>query len=90
MGLGDDLEREAKAKNVSMHRLGHVDDEIYRSALSAATLMVLPSEYEAFGIVLLEAAAAKTPVRTAKPLPRFGLYRIERARLSPDIIVSIM
>ncbi len=62
MGLGDDLEREAKAKNVSMHRLGHVDDEIYRSALSAATLMVLPSEYEAFGIVLLEAAAAKTPV----------------------------
>jgi len=25
-------------------------------------LMVLPSEYEAFGIVLLEAAAAKTPV----------------------------
>ena len=62
MGLGDVLEREAKAKNVSMHRLGHVDDEIYRSALSAATLMVLPSEYEAFGIVLLEAAAAKTPV----------------------------
>lgn len=62
MGLGDDLEKEAKSKNVNMHRLGHVDDEIYRSALSAATLMVLPSEYEAFGIVLLEAAAAKTPV----------------------------
>lgn len=62
MGLGDDLENDAKSKNVTMHRLGHVDDEIYRSALSAATLMVLPSEYEAFGIVLLEAAAAKTPV----------------------------
>ncbi len=62
MGLGDDLEKDAKSKNVTMHRLGHVDDEIYRSALSAATLMVLPSEYEAFGIVLLEAAAAKTPV----------------------------
>ena len=62
MGLGDDLKKEAKSKNVNMHRLGHVDDEIYRSALSAATLMVLPSEYEAFGIVLLEAAAAKTPV----------------------------
>ncbi len=62
MGLGDDLEKEAKSRNVNMHRLGHVDDEIYRSALSAATLMVLPSEYEAFGIVLLEAAAAKTPV----------------------------
>ena len=62
MGLGDDLEKEAKSRNVNMYRLGHVDDEIYRSALSAATLMVLPSEYEAFGIVLLEAAAAKTPV----------------------------
>jgi D-inositol-3-phosphate glycosyltransferase len=45
-----------------MHRLGHVDDEIYRSALSAAEVLVLPSEYEAFGIVLLEAAAAGTPV----------------------------
>ena len=45
-----------------MHRLGHVDDEIYRSALSAAEILVLPSEYEAFGIVLLEAAAAQTPV----------------------------
>jgi len=62
MGIGDDLESEAKSKNVNMYRLGHVDDETYRSALSAATLMVLPSEYEAFGIVLLEAAAAKTPV----------------------------
>ena len=42
--------------------MGHVDDEIYRSALSAAEVLVLPSEYEAFGIVLLEAAAAGTPV----------------------------
>jgi glycosyltransferase involved in cell wall biosynthesis len=45
-----------------MHRLGHVDDVVYRSALAAAEVLVLPSEYEAFGIVLLEAAAAKTPV----------------------------
>ena len=62
MGLGKDLDKIASSKGVKMHRLGHVDDEIYRSALSAAEVLVLPSEYEAFGIVLLEAAAAQTPV----------------------------
>ena len=62
MGLGKELDQLALSKNIKMHRLGHVDDEIYRSALSAAEVLVLPSEYEAFGIVLLEAAAAGTPV----------------------------
>ncbi len=62
MGLGEDLDQLAISKNVKMHRIGHVDDKMYRSALSAADVLVLPSEYEAFGIVLLEAAAAKTPV----------------------------
>ena len=62
MGLGKRLEKEASDKGVKMHRLGHIDDETYRSVLSAAEMLVLPSEYEAFGIVLLEAAAAKTAV----------------------------
>ena len=62
MGLGEKLDKVAVSKNVTMHRLGHVDDGVYRSALSAAEILVLPSEYEAFGIVLLEAAAAATPV----------------------------
>ena len=62
MGLGEQLEKEASDKGVTMHRLGHIDDETYRSVLSAAEMLVLPSEYEAFGIVLLEAAAAKTAV----------------------------
>ena len=62
MGLGKKLEKEASDKGVTMHRLGHIDDETYRSVLSAAEMLVLPSEYEAFGIVLLEAAAAKTAV----------------------------
>ena len=62
MGLGKQLEKEASDKGVKMHRLGHIDDETYRSVLSAAEMLVLPSEYEAFGIVLLEAAAAKTAV----------------------------
>ena len=62
MGLGKQLEKEASEKGVSMHRLGHIDDETYRSVLAAAEMLVLPSEYEAFGIVLLEAAAAETAV----------------------------
>tara|TARA_Y100001970_G_scaffold94735_1_gene119378 strand:+ start:135 stop:1292 length:1158 start_codon:yes stop_codon:yes gene_type:complete len=66
MGLGEDLDKLAISKNVRMHRIGHVDDNMYRSALSAADVLVLPSEYEAFGIVLLEAAAAKTPVVATK------------------------
>ena len=62
MGLGKKLEKEASDKGVKMHRLGHIDDETYRSVLAAAEMLVLPSEYEAFGIVLLEAAAAETAV----------------------------
>lgn len=62
MGLGKKLEKEASEKGVKMHRLGHIDDETYRSVLAAAEMLVLPSEYEAFGIVLLEAAAAETAV----------------------------
>ena len=62
MGLCKQLEKEALEKGVSMHRLGHIDDETYRSVLAAAEMLVLPSEYEAFGIVLLEAAAAETAV----------------------------
>ena len=62
MGLGKLLEIEALEKGVRMHRLGHIDDETYRSVLAAAEMLVLPSEYEAFGIVLLEAAAAETAV----------------------------
>ena len=62
MGLGKDLDGLALSHKVKMHRLGHVDDDVYRSALATAEVLVLPSEYEAFGIVLLEAAAANTPV----------------------------
>ena len=62
MGLGKQLEKEASEKGGRMHRLGHIDDETYRSVLAAAEMLVLPSEYEAFGIVLLEAAAAETAV----------------------------
>jgi len=46
-----------------LHVLGHVDDDAVLSAgYREARLTVLPSEYEAFGLVLLESLAAGTPV----------------------------
>lgn len=41
---------------------GYLDDYTVRSLLKAADVVVVPSLYEPFGIVALEAMAAKTPV----------------------------
>jgi len=62
MGPGEALDAQAAAAGITLHRLGHLDDDLYRSAFGAAELLALPSDYEAFGIVLLEAAAAGLPV----------------------------
>lgn len=59
------LEARAKALGVSgrVHLLGHIeDDTLLAAAYREARLTVLPSEYEAFGLVLLESLAAGTPV----------------------------
>ena len=46
-----------------VHLVGHVaDDALLAAAYREARLTVLPSEYEAFGLVLLESLAAGTPV----------------------------
>ncbi len=46
-----------------VHVLGHVeDDRELAAAYAEARLLALPSEYEAFGLVLLEALAHGTPV----------------------------
>jgi glycosyltransferase involved in cell wall biosynthesis len=62
MGPGEALDAQAAAAGITLHRLGHLDNDLYRSAFGAAELLALPSDYEAFGIVLLEAAAAGLPV----------------------------
>ena len=59
------VEARAKALGLSdrVHLLGHIeDDTVLASAYREARLTVLPSEYEAFGLVLLESLAAGTPV----------------------------
>ena len=59
------LEERSRALGVSdrVRFLGHVDDPAqYRDVIRGASALVLPSEWEAFGLVLLEAMAARTPI----------------------------
>jgi glycosyltransferase involved in cell wall biosynthesis len=47
----------------SVHWLGRVEPRAaYRGVIRGARALVLPSEWEAFGLVLLDAMAARTPV----------------------------
>jgi glycosyltransferase involved in cell wall biosynthesis len=64
-GVGPSVDARARSLGVSerVHRLGHVDDPaLVASAYREARVTVLPSEYEAFGLVLLESLAQGTPV----------------------------
>jgi len=59
------LEARARERGIAdrVQFLGHVDGErAYRAVMRRATALVLPSEWEAYGLVLLEAMAAGTPV----------------------------
>ncbi len=58
---------EARSRSVGvegrLHAVGHLEDERWiAAAYREARLAVLPSEYEAFGLVLLESLAQGTPV----------------------------
>ncbi|MEW2501320.1 glycosyltransferase family 4 protein [Amycolatopsis sp. NPDC047767] len=56
----------AQARKLRIRRavdfVGHLPDRDLRALLAAADAVVLPSRYEPFGIVALEAAAAKAPL----------------------------
>jgi glycosyltransferase involved in cell wall biosynthesis len=65
MGVQDRLEKRLCELGVKDRFLltGHVkDDALFRSAYGACDVFVLPSEYEAFGLVLLEAMGSGKPV----------------------------
>jgi len=64
---GERSRLEARARELGIldfvRFLGHVDSPTaYRGVIRRARALVLPSEWEAFGLVLLEAMAAGTPI----------------------------
>jgi glycosyltransferase involved in cell wall biosynthesis len=63
-GMRESLERVAEKEGVASRVIftGHIEsDRIFRSAYGACELLALPSDYEAFGLVLVEAMACGKP-----------------------------
>jgi glycosyltransferase involved in cell wall biosynthesis len=68
-GLRDKLVNRAAELGISDSVIftGHItDNDLFMSAFTACDVFVLPSEYEAFGLVLLEAGACKKPCVATK------------------------
>ena len=64
-GENPSLEQQARRLGIEdrLHWVGHVGDRrAYRATMRGASALVLPSAWEAFGLVLLEAMAARVPI----------------------------
>ena len=64
-GMWEELSAEADRRGVRtglIRRDMERDPEVYRAVFAGASAFVLPSEYEAFGLVLLEAMASALPI----------------------------
>jgi len=68
----DQVSTHSKGKNV--HFLANISDEELRYLYNGATVLLFPSEYEGFGLPVLEAMACGTPVVTCNvsSLPEVG------------------
>ncbi len=63
-GMGATVDARVRALGLDgrVRRVGHLSDATLGAAYRGARALVLPSEYEAFGLVLVEAMAQGTPV----------------------------
>ena len=75
-GMSPDIRVRARVREVetAVHLIGHLaDDRDLATAYRDAQVLALPSDYEAFGLVLLEALAAGIPVVASRTggIPEF-------------------
>lgn len=98
-GYAKTLKKQAVSLGIQdhVHSIGKLSDDDLVAAYQYADIFVHPSHYEAFGIVLAEALAAKTPVvaRNATAIPFVaphevaGLLFKDRAELESHLITLL-